>query len=52
MNVSTFWDFENNKGEIIVHNKKELLTNYISPAESMEEFEDWSKKSLQYIKLT
>lgn len=51
MNVSVFWNFENNKGEIIVHNKTNKITSYLSPSESIKSFEEWSKKSLEFIKV-
>lgn len=51
MNVSVFWNFEINKGEIILHNKANKITSYLSPSESIEDFEKWSNKSLQFIKV-
>lgn len=52
MNISTLWDFENNQGELIVHKKKERITNFVSPANTIHEFEDWVNKSVRFISVT
>ncbi|GAF14947.1 hypothetical protein JCM19046_3489 [Bacillus sp. JCM 19046] len=51
MNVSTYWDFEQEKGEIIVHKKTERVTNYVSPANSIQQFDEWVDHSIKYIKV-
>ena len=49
MNVSTYWDMENNKGELIIHRNNERVVTFISPKKTLKEFNDWSEVAIQYI---
>ncbi|MBG9783601.1 hypothetical protein [Shouchella lehensis] len=51
--VSAHWDFENNFGTIIIHDKATVYESFKSPTKNISEFNGWvedQKKLLNLLK--